>query len=194
MFNAECLSSRINAGAGQIKTCQILSRLTAMSIKLELAAPEDAPAIAALRTAVAKTLTLRHGNGPWSSAGTEKGVLFAMRNSSVYVVRKRNKLIATLTLGTRKPWAIDRKYFSSCQRPLYLTSMAVAPEQQRQGIGRLCVEAAAKAAKQWPGDAIFLDAYDAKAGAGEFYRKCGFREVGRASYRNTPLIYFEMLM
>ena len=90
--------------------------------------------------------------------------------------------------------AIDRTYFSQCNRPLYLASMAVAPDLQRQGIGRLCVEAAAKLVKQWPGDAIRLDAYDAVAGAGEFYRKCGFREVGRASYRNVPLIYFEMLV
>ena len=46
--------------------------------------------------------------------------------------------------------------------------------------------------QKWPGDAIRLDAYDSQAGAGEFYRKCGFREAGRASYRGTPLIYFEM--
>jgi ribosomal protein S18 acetylase RimI-like enzyme len=72
--------------------------------------------------------------------------------------------------------------------------MAVAPDLQRQGIGRLGVEAAAKLVKQSPGDAIRLDAYDAEAGAGEFYRKCGFREVGRVLYRNVPLIYFEMLV
>jgi hypothetical protein len=45
-----------------------------------------------------------------------------------------------------------------------------------------------------PSDAIRLDAYNADADAGEFYRKCGFREVGRALYRNVPLIYFEMLL
>jgi ribosomal protein S18 acetylase RimI-like enzyme len=72
--------------------------------------------------------------------------------------------------------------------------MAVAPELQGQGIGRLCVEEARKITKAWPADAIRLDAYDATAGAGEFYRKCGFREVGRASYRDVPLIYFEMMM
>jgi GNAT superfamily N-acetyltransferase len=165
-----------------------------MSIKLNLANTADAPAIASLRSAVAETLTSRHGQGPWSAAGTEKGVHFALRNSLVYVVRQRNQLIATLTLSTRKPWAIDRKYFTACNRPLYLTSMAVVPDRQRQGIGRLCVAAAAKVAKRWPGDALCLDAYDAEAGAGEFYRKCGFREVGRASYRNVPLVYFEMLL
>ena len=39
--------------------------------------------------------------------------------------------------------------------------------------------------KQWQSDAIRLDAWDAAAGAGEFYRKCGFREVGRVRYRNA---------
>jgi GNAT superfamily N-acetyltransferase len=117
-----------------------------------------------------------------------------MKNAAVYVVTRRNQVIATLNLCTKKPWAFDRKYFSVCKRPLYLVSMAVHPDWQRQGIGRLCIEGAKRLAKEWPGDAIFLDAFDAAAGAGEFYRKCGFREVGRATYRKTPLIYFEMLL
>ena len=31
-------------------------------------------------------------------------------------------------------------------------------------------------------------------GAGDFYRKCGFREVGSATYRSAPLIYFELIL
>ena len=112
----------------------------------------------------------------------------------VCVARARGAVIATLNLSTRKPWAIDRTYFSACTAPLYLTSMAVHPDLQRTGIGRRCVDEARKIGKRWPGDAIRLDAYDAEAGAGDFYRKCGFMEVGRASYRDTPLIYFEMIV
>ena len=117
-----------------------------------------------------------------------------MRNAAVYVATRRINVIATLTLCTKKPWAIDRKYFSPCKRPLYLVSMALHPDWQRQGIGRQCIEEAKQLAKEWPGDAIRLDAFDAAAGAGEFYRKCGFREAGRATYRNAPLIYFELLL
>ena len=165
-----------------------------MRLKLQPATPDQAAAIAALRLAVAEDLTARFGKGPWSSAGTEKGVLFDMRNAAVYVAVRRNRVIATLNLCTKKPWAIDRKYFSPCRRPLYLVSMAVQPGWQRNGIGRRCIEEAKRLAGERSGDALCLDAYDAAAGAGEFYRKCGFREVGRATYRKAPLIYFEMLL
>ncbi len=163
-------------------------------IRLRPATPEQAAAIAVLRMAVAQHLTERHGKGPWSSSCTERGVRYDMRNAAVYVATQRGNIIATLTLCTRKPWAIDRKYFTTCAKPLYLVGMAVSPELQRAGIGRLCVEEAKRIARQWPSDGIRLDAYDAEAGAGEFYRRCGFTEAGRASYRDTPLIYFELLL
>ena len=165
-----------------------------MRIRLQAATADHAGPIAALRTAVAQHLTSRYGKGPWSSGCSEKGVLFNMRHSMVCVAMNRGKAIATLTLCTKKPWAINTKYFSPCKQPLYLVSMAVKPDMQRKGIGTLCMGEAKRIAKQWPSDAIRLDAYDAEAGGGEFYRKCGYREVGRASYRNAPLIYFEMLL
>ena len=165
-----------------------------MQLKLQIATVDDVADLVSLRTAVSRHLTSQYGKGHWSSGSTEKGVLFAMRHSTVYVARSRNRLIATLTLSTKKPWAIDTKYFSACKRPLYLTTMAVSPDDQRKGIGRLCIDETRRIAGEWPSDAIRLDAYDAAAGAGEFYRKCGFKEVGRATYRNVPLIYFEMLV
>jgi ribosomal protein S18 acetylase RimI-like enzyme len=71
--------------------------------------------------------------------------------------------------------------------------MAVHPEMQHRGIGRRCIEHAIERARLWPADSIRLDAYDAKAGAGGFYEKCGFREVGRVVYRLTPLVYYELV-
>ena len=154
----------------------------------------DAPALAKLHTAVANHLTLQHGRGPWSSSTSEKGVLYAMRASRIFVAREGAEIIATLRLTTKKPWAIDTSYFTKCDHPLYLLAMAVTPSRQRQGVGKKCLEAARRIAKAWPADALRLDAYDAKAGAGPFNALCGFTEVGRASYRNTPLIYYEMLL
>ena len=166
-----------------------------MSVNLlHVAAAGDAAAVAALRTAAAENLTSRFGAGHWSSEATERGVLLAMRYSTVYVVRWRGRVIATLTIATRKPWAIDRSYFTPVKRPLYLVDMAVDPRSQRQGVGRQCIDEAVAICRSLSADAICLDAYDAEAGAGDFYRKCGFREVGRATYRGTPLVYFEKLV
>jgi GNAT superfamily N-acetyltransferase len=163
-----------------------------MLTKMEVATAADVSDLVTLRAAVAGKLTAQYGQGPWSGVSTEKGVLFDMRTSKVFVARQKGKLVATLRLATKKPWAINLKYFSVCQRPLYLLSMAVAPDLQRKGIGRLCLEETIRICRQWPADAIRLDAYDAPAGAGGFYRKCGFQDRGRATYRGCPLAYFEM--
>jgi ribosomal protein S18 acetylase RimI-like enzyme len=165
-----------------------------MKLTLTIATEVDAAAIAALHTAASEHLTAVYGRGHWTSASSESSVFSNLGRSRIFVVRHRKRLVATLKLGTKKPWAIDTKYFTVRPRPLYLTGMAVHPSRQRQGIGRFCLEEAARIASAWPADAIRLDAYDAEAGAGEFYRRCGFREVGRASYRNMPHIYFEMLL
>jgi GNAT superfamily N-acetyltransferase len=161
---------------------------------LVTAVDSDAAEIAVLRTAVADHLNAQYGRGHWSGAVTEKAVLRAVRTARVLVARSGGPLVGTLTLATKKPWAIDPKYFTSVRRPLYLTDMAVDPAVQRTGIGRRLLEDAASVARSWPADAIRLDSYDAAAGAGPFYAKCGFREVGRVTYRGTPLIYFEMVL
>ena len=158
---------------------------------MTLAVTDDAAELAALHTAVAMHLTEVHGDGPWSGVTTEKGVLFAIRTSRVYVARERGAIAATFRLATKKPWAIDTNYFAPAKRPLYLLGLAVAPACQRQGLGRRCLDEAARIARAWPADAIRLDAYDADAGAGGFYARCGYTEVGRRTYRDAPLIYFE---
>ncbi|MGO8813849.1 MAG: GNAT family N-acetyltransferase [Terriglobia bacterium] len=75
-----------------------------------------------------------------------------------------------------------------------MTGMAVDPDFQHQGVGRLLLKEAEAAARAWPADAIRLDAFNAKAGAGAFYAQCGFREVARVTYKRDPLVYFEMLL
>ncbi len=157
------------------------------------AAPEDAARVVALRAAAARDLAARYGHGHWAGEPTERGVLHQLRISRVWLARQGGEAVATFRLGTRKPWAIDPAYFTPCARPLYLTDMAVRPDRQRRGVGRGCLAEALRLARAWPADALRLDAYDAEAGAGGFYAACGFREVGRVSYRGTPLVYYERL-
>ena len=99
-----------------------------------------------------------------------------------------------LRLAQKKPWAIDVSYFTPVKRPLYLTGMAVSVAHQGQGLGRLALVDACAVAEAWPADAIRLDAFDAAAGAGEFYAHCGFTERGHVVYKGDPLVYYERLL
>jgi GNAT superfamily N-acetyltransferase len=168
-----------------------------MKLLFATATNSDALELAALHTAVAEDLTRRFGHGFWSSATSERGVLANMRKpkfSRVLTARANRRIVGTLRLATKKPWAIDTAYFTPVARPLYLVGMAVHPELQNQGIGGLLLKEAEAAARAWPADAIRLDAFDAAAGAGAFYAKCGFREVARVTYKKDPLVYFELIL
>jgi len=165
-----------------------------MRLSFATATAADALAVAALRTAAADHLTTQFGRGHWSTGATEAGVLRGMQTSRVLVARRGRRLVASLRLTTKKPWAIDPKYFAPSRRPVYLLDMVVAPDLQRAGIGRRLLEQATTMARAWLADAIRLDAYDSPAGAGPFYAKGGYREVGRATYRGVPLVYFELML
>lgn len=167
---------------------------TAPRATLTPASAEDAAELAALHTAVTAALTARHGRGPWSTATSERGVRWAMRCGRVYVVRRRHRIVATLCLTTRKPWAIDRAYFSEVPRPLYLVSMVVAPSVQSTGLGRRCLADVPRLVRDWPADGVRLDAYAGPAGAGGFYAACGYAPRGRAVYKGVPLEYYEWLV
>ena len=164
------------------------------ALAIATAIPEDAAAVADVRNAAAEQLTREHGRGHWSGFTTEQSVLRGINTSRVLVARLGDEVVGTVRLAAKKPWAIDIKYFAASDRPLYLVDMAVSPQMQRKGTGRQLLEAAVKTAEAWHADAIRLDAYDHPAGAGAFYDKCGFDQVGRAMYRGVPLIYFQRLL
>ena len=193
------------------------------NLKFAIAAPKDAPAVAAPLNEAAEHLTNLYGRGHWSGQTSKRGVLPSItppvsgvrrqvtsRVLIAFAPGRRRHILGTLRLATKKPWAIDVSHFTEVKRALYLTGMAVRPGAQRQGIGRRMLEEAARMARTWPSDArshspqaIRLDAFDTNrahdaegsgAGAGGFYAKCGYREVGRVSYRGTPLIYYEQLL
>src|SRR5271170_1635184 len=96
-----------------------------MRLSFQQANAGDAAELAALHTSVADHLTEKHGQGAWSSKASEKGLLFAMRVSKVFVAREGSEIVGTLRLATKKPWAIDTSYFATCRKPLYLLAMAV---------------------------------------------------------------------
>jgi GNAT superfamily N-acetyltransferase len=164
-----------------------------MRLRVRIATARDMSSIVVLRIAVAGRLTAEHGHGHWSRLARAKGVQSDMQNSKLFVAYDGPRIIASLRLTRRKPWAIDPSYFAKSKRPIYLLSMAVLPELQRQGIGRQCLNWVREDCEH-TADAIRLDVYDGPVGAGPFYAKCGFENVGCTVYRGVPLAYFELLL
>lgn len=165
-----------------------------MALRFRDATAQDVAAIAALLNAAAGALTARFGEGRWSAMTPERSVELSLRHARLRVGVEKTRIVTTLRLATRKPWSIDVAYFTAAQRPLYLTGMAVSVAHQRQGLGRAALDDARAVAAAWPADAIRLDAFDAPAGAGAFYERCGYEERARAVYRDDALIYFELVL
>ena len=163
-----------------------------MPLVFATAANADAAAIAAVRMAAARELTARFGAGTWSfTAESEASVQAEIRTSTVLFARDEGVVVGTLRLATRNPWLGNTDFFTPCERPMFLTSMAVAPKWQRRGIGRQLLGEARRVALEMGGEMLRLDSYAGRAGAGEFYRKSGFTEARRGDYNGTALIWFE---
>jgi GNAT superfamily N-acetyltransferase len=165
-----------------------------MPLRFRDATLNDVAVIAALQNAAAGALTAHFGEGHWSSLVTERGAALAQRHARVRVGSSGKRVLTVLRLATKKPWAIDASDLTPVKRPLYLTGMVVSVAHQGQGLGRLALEDARTVARAWPADAIRLDAYDAAAGGGGLYAKCGFQERGHIVYKGNPLVYYELLL
>ena len=182
-------------GAVAVRTPYLFTMLLRrIRLSFAVASETDASLVAALRGRAARDLTDRFGPGHWSGEATASGVVAGMLDSRVFIVRHGAAIVATFRVSAVKPWTMRDACFTPRQQPLYLTDMAVVPELQGRGIGRRCLSHAVKCARQWPADAIRLDAYDTDAGAGVFYEKCGFKEVARMIQRGVPLVYYERLI
>jgi ribosomal protein S18 acetylase RimI-like enzyme len=165
-----------------------------INVSILLATSDDAAAIAEVISEAAHDLTDKHGHGHWSAIASQKGVLNGMSKAKVLVAKTGNKVVGTLRLTPSRPWVIDPAYFTPVPRPVYLVDMAVRPGYQRIGVGRSLIEQAKVMAAALTGDSIRLDAYEGVAGAGGFYEKCGFSEMGHILYKTVPHIYFEWLI
>jgi GNAT superfamily N-acetyltransferase len=155
---------------------------------------KDVPELLNLKLAVDADQERRFGDDRWCTIISEQSVARNLKASRVLIAVRRRRIVGAVRMDTRKPWAIDLKYFTSVPRAVYLHDVKVEPRSQRSGVGRQLIEQVIAAARQWPVDAIRLDAYDGRSGGAPFYRKCGFTEVGRAVYRSVPLVYLEHLL
>jgi GNAT superfamily N-acetyltransferase len=162
-------------------------------ISIRVATAQDASGLAALRAVIARDMTAQHGDGGWSVIPGKATVMRQIRASHVLIARVADEIVGTVRLMPANSRAFDSSAFTPVMLALYVFGLAVAPSSRHLGVGRRLMDAAKAALAAWPAGALWLDAYDGAAGAGPFYRRCGFREVRRGSFNGVPLIYFEWL-
>jgi ribosomal protein S18 acetylase RimI-like enzyme len=160
---------------------------------ISLASADDVKALAAMRAAVAEDMTKRFGEGDWSAVPSKMIVVKQMRASRVLVARREAKIVGTVRLAAARQGAFDSSAFTPVKDALYVLGLAVAPGSRNQGLGRALMDAAKDMARSSSTEALWLDAYDHAAGAGEFYLRCGFRKVGTVSHNPISLTYYEWL-
>ena len=164
------------------------------ALAFRFASEADIPTLLELRLAVDADQACRFGEDRWSTMISEKSIARGLKSGRFLVASRRGRIIGALRMETKKPWAIDLRYFTPVTKAVYLHDVDVEPLSQRSGVGRGLIERAKVAAREWPVDAIRLDAYDGPSGGGPFYERCGFANVGRKTYRGVPLVYFEFVL
>ena len=155
----------------------------------------DAATVRGLRAAAAEELMRRCGEGHWSEVFTVATIKKHLAEKAVFLVDLDVTPVATFELHTNKPFWYSTAWFAEPDAPaFYLLHMAVLPARQRHGIGRHIMSEIEDMARGQGHRAVRFDAYDALAGAGAFYQKCGYELVHSGSFNGVPLEYYEKLL
>lgn len=171
-----------------------IADMTDPRISFRLATAGDVADVHGARAAAADDLVARYGHGHWASVNTPQTIRKHILDGLVHVA-ENDGIVGTFTLSRQKIVFYRKGWFAHPDDPsLYLTNMAVHPDHQRAGIGRACMLEIERLAREDGCLSIRFDAYDAEAGAGPFYRKCGFTSVHRGPVGTTKLEYFEKVL
>ena len=172
----------------------VIKTVNEQPLAFRVARREDAAAVHAIRVAAADELTHRHGDGRWARVTPERILRKHIASKNVHVA-ECGEALATYALKRRRIGFYDPAWFAHPgDDAIYLTDMAVRPDIQRRGVGRAVMAAIDEFARSLGCGAVRFDAYDAAAGAGRFYEKCGYTCVHRGSVNGVGLEYFEKVL
>ncbi len=164
-------------------------------VRLRQAGLDNLKPVRSILVAAADDLTARFGEGHWSGVRTIATLQKYAGSGTLYVIEADAIVVGTLRLTDLKIGFYRNAWFARPKDPAgYLLDMAVSPDRQHRGLGRRAMEQAERLARQGGLRAIRLDAYQGPAGAGGFYRKCGYDLVHKGEMRGVALEYFEKLL
>lgn len=134
----------------------------------------------------------RFGDGHWAIVLSLSGTRERARLAELFLIEDAGIPVATFILNRRKPGWYHTAWFAEPDAACgYLTHLAVRPQRQRQGIGRLALAEAEQWCRTAGLAALRFDAYQGPAGAGPFYVKCGYTLRHSNEFRGVGLDYYE---
>ena len=169
--------------------------MVAPLVKLRQAGLDDVKPIRAILAAAAADLTARFGQGHWSTVRTTETLRKYVDDRVVYVVEADGLMVGSLRQTDRKIGFYRQDWFARPDDPAgYLLDMAVHPDHQRRGIGHRSMQLTEHLAGRAGLRSIRLDAYAGSAGAGGFYKACGYALVHTGEFKGVALEYYEKLL
>ncbi|MDT8311398.1 MAG: GNAT family N-acetyltransferase [Methylophaga sp.] len=149
-----------------------VSNLILRPIKVATAA--DIDALNSLLNHCASTMAVQ-GMQHWLGVYNKQSIAANVQQKAVYTLRDKQQIVACVTLAST-----PADYYADCwphapQADFYLTMLAVAPDCQQQGLGKLMVQFCQQ---QIPvGQNLQLDAVAHYPALLDFYRQLGFQRI-----------------
>jgi GNAT superfamily N-acetyltransferase len=171
-----------------------------MALTFELARPEHAKAIFAMRLAASEDLASKLGPGRWGGGSRLQSIKEriglgdpeTLRHNTLYVACRDGEPVGSVVVSTFPPGFWRRSYWQEpSAKGLGVFSLVVHPEHQRRGIGRFVMDRVEDLACIHGLRFVRLDAYTANPFSVGFYRSIGYEARAEIDLRGVGLVLFE---
>ena len=169
-------------------------------LTFELARPEHAKAILAMRQASAADLDAKLGPGHWSGstkiASIRERIKCAdpekLRATTLYVACREGEPVGSIAVSSYPPGFWKKAYWRSGYEPgLGIFNLIVFPQFQRKGVGKFLMDQVEDLARQRNIPFVRLDAYLDNPFSNAFYHAIGYEERITIDLRGCGLVLYE---
>jgi hypothetical protein len=96
-----------------------------MTVSLGFATDADIQSLLDLQLAVDADQQRRFGTDRWSTTITDRSIARGLKSSRVLIAKQQERIVGGLRMATKKPWAIDLKYFTPVVKAVSLHDVNV---------------------------------------------------------------------
>ena len=172
-----------------------------MPLTFELAHPDHAEALLAIRIAASKDLAERYRPGPRGSGGKLESIQRRLKEAqpdnllrgTTYVVTDNDECLGSLTLAIHHEdfWPQDC-WQASDETALGVFGLSVDPVHQRKGVGTLLMRESERLTRERGYKWIRLDTYERNTMSNAFYQKLGYWQRAVVDLNGNSLVLYEL--